>query len=78
MIIIVTCILSIQKQDPLKQGLKHFGFNSTYLANDIQKQDPLKQGLKQDLGGSMNIYAIIQKQDPLKQGLKPESINLCV
>ena len=38
--------MTIREQDPLKQGLKHFGGYYDKNVKSIREQDPLKQGLK--------------------------------
>ena len=61
----------VEKQDPLKQGLKHcleVDVNNTF---KVEKQDPLKQGLKLIIEVLLSLIRMVEKQDPLKQGLKP-------
>ena len=68
---------SIREQDPLKQGLKHFGSRCMAMFfGGIREQDPLKQGLKLTLYSICVIISLIREQDPLKQGLKHQRLNL--
>ena len=42
--------MAVEKQDPLKQGLKLTHKNHIQQETRVEKQDPLKQGLKQMCG----------------------------
>ena len=67
-------VSKIREQDPLKQGLKHFGSAVGDFREIIREQDPLKQGLKLLRKHMPKQHcSAIREQDPLKQGLKLRS-----
>ena len=64
-------MLTIEKKNPLKQGLKRTYITLSNDVRHIEKKNPLKQGLK-PYGMTFNMqYMSIEKKNPLKQGLKP-------
>ena len=62
---------TIEKKNPLKQGLKLPPGKPEYMSAKIEKKNPLKQGLKHNVIAEVRPARLIEKKNPLKQGLKP-------
>ncbi len=62
--------VSIEKKNPLKQGLKLETITNKILEDLIEKKNPLKQGLKPRMEHISIMQLQIEKKNPLKQGLK--------
>ena len=67
--------ITIEKKNPLKQGLKHKEHPTIKPIALIEKKNPLKQGLKQNQPTLFPVLLFIEKKNPLKQGLKLESYD---